>query len=285
MAIVLDGIVFGLQLSLLAVGLTLIYGLGGVLNLAHGQLVVVAGIAGAVTISAGAAIPVAVVLAVAAAAALAWLLDATLLRPVYRLTGERRVLLSLLVTLGVAFLLDGILITTHPFTALNLSVPGPAIDILGVRMRSGSVVASIIAVTALAAVLAFLRLSRFGRAVRSVIQDEEGAALCGVNLPLTRTVVFVLSGVMAGLFAITQGLISSVGATSGLDFTILALIVTVVGGLGRVSGALVAGLVLGIVHAVSSFYIGAFVTFVILLGVAMLTILIRPTGIFGGGAR
>lgn len=285
MAIVLDGIVFGLQLSLLAVGLTLIYGLGGVLNLAHGQLVVVAGITGAVLISAGAAIPVAVVLAVAAAATLAWLLDATLLRPVYRLTGERRVLLSLLVTLGVAFLLDGILITTQPFTALNLPVPGPAIDVLGVRMRSGSVVASLIAVTALVGVLAFLRLSRFGRAVRSMIQDEEGAALCGVDLELTRTVVFVLSGVMAGLFAITQGLISSVGATSGLNFTILALIVTVVGGLGRVSGALVAGLVLGIVHAVSSFYVGAFVTFVILLCVAMLAIVVRPAGILGGGVR
>ncbi len=285
MAVVLDGIVFGLQLSLLAVGLTLIYGLGGVLNLAHGQLVVVAAIAGAVAISAGVAIPVAVVLAVAAAAALAWLLDATLLRPVYRLTGERRVLLSLLVTLGVAFLLDGILITTQPFTALTLSVPGPAIDLLGVRMRSGSVIASVVAITALAGVFAFLRLSRFGRAIRSVIQDEEGAALCGVDLSLTRTVVFVLSGVMAGLFAITQGLLSSVGAASGFNLTILALIVTVVGGLGRVSGALVAGVVLGIVHAVSSFYIGAFVTFVILLGVAMLTILVRPTGILGRSAR
>jgi branched-chain amino acid transport system ATP-binding protein len=90
MAIVLDGIVFGLQLSLLAVGLTLIYGLGGVLNLAHGQLAVVGAITGAVLLSAGAPIPVAVVAAIAGAAALAWLLDATLLRPVYRLTGQQR---------------------------------------------------------------------------------------------------------------------------------------------------------------------------------------------------
>jgi branched-chain amino acid transport system permease protein len=195
------------------------------------------------------------------------------------------VLLSLLVTLGVALLIDGVLIATHPFTALNLSVPGTAIDVFGVRMRSASLVASLIALTALGAVIVLLRMTRLGRAIRSMIQDEEGAALCGVNQSSTRTVVFVLSGVMAGLFAITQGLISSVGATSGLDFTILALIVTVVGGLGRVSGALVAGLVLGIVHAAASFYIGAFMTFVILLVVAMLTIVLRPTGILGRGVR
>jgi branched-subunit amino acid ABC-type transport system permease component len=129
--------------------------------------------------------------------------------------------------------------------------------------------------------IAFLRWTRFGRAVRSMVQDEEGAALCGVDLSRTRTVVFVLSGLLAGLFALTQGLISSVGATDGLDITILALIVTVVGGLGRVSGAVVAGLLLGIVHALASFYIGAFVTIVILLVVAMLTIVVRPAGILG----
>lgn len=281
MAIVLDGIVFGLQLSLLAVGLTLIYGLGGVLNLAHGQLAVVAALVGAALLGDGMPVAVAVAGAIAAAAVLAWLLDATLMRPVYRLTGQPRVLLSLLVTLGVALLLDGIMIAVRPFGALNLSAPWAAVEVLGVRMRSESLLASAIAVGALLSLMAVLRRTRFGRAVRSMIQDEQGAELCRVDLAVVRTVVFVLSGVMAGLFAITQGLLSSVSATVGLDFTILALIVAVVGGLGRVSGALVAGLLLGIVHAAASFYIGAFVTFVLLLTVAMITIVIRPRGMFG----
>ncbi len=284
MALVLDGVVFGLQLALLGVGLTLIYGLGGVLNLAHGQAVVIGAIAGAVSIAAGAPVPLALGVVILAAAVFAWVLDATLMRPVYRLTGERRVLLSLLLTLGVAFLVDGILITSYPFTALSLAVPLPAIEVLGVRMRSGSLVASALALVTLLGLFVWLRFTRFGRAVRSMIQDEDGAALCGVNLSLTRTVVFVLSGVVAGMVAITQSLGSSVGATAGLDLTILALIVAVVGGLGRVSGALVAGLVLGIVHAVASFYIGAFVTFVILLAVAMLAIVVRPAGIVGRAA-
>jgi branched-chain amino acid transport system permease protein len=281
MAVVLDGIVFGLQLSMLAVGLTLIYGLGGILNLAHGQFASVAAIVGAVLIGSGTPVLPALGVAVLVAGLMALVMDLTLMRPVYRLHGEQRVLLSLLVTLGVAFAIDGLLIYYHPFTRLNLSIPGPSMEILGVTMRSSSIAASLIAICALAGLILFLRFTRLGRAIRSIIQDEEGAKLCGINPSRVRTLVFVLSGTMAGVVAITQGFISSVGATSGLNFTIFALIVTVVGGLGRVSGALVAGVLLGIIHAFASFYIGAFVTLVILLAAAMATILIRPSGILG----
>jgi branched-chain amino acid transport system permease protein len=284
MAIVFDGIVFGLQLSLLAVGLTLIYGLGGVLNLAHGQFAAVAAIVGARLIGNGVGVLPAIGTAVLVAGVLAFVIDATLMRPVYRLQGEARVLLSLLLTLGVAFTIDGLLIYNYPFTLLSLSIPGPSVNVLGVTMRSGSVVASLIALTALVSLIVYLRYARMGKAIRSIIQDEEGARLVGINPSRVRTLVFILSGMMAGLVAITQGLISSVGATSGLNFTIFALIVTVVGGLGRVSGALLAGVLLGIVHAFASFYIGAFVTFVILLMAAIAVILIRPSGILGKAA-
>lgn len=284
MAIVFDGIVFGLQLSLLAVGLTLIYGLGGVLNLAHGQFAAVAAIVGAILIGGGMGTLPAVGIAVLVAGALALLVDATLMRPVYRLQGEPRVLLSLLLTLGVAFTIDGLLIFYYPFTLLSLSVATPSVEILGVTMRSGSVLASVIALTSLVGLILYLRYTRMGKAIRSIMQDEEGARLVGINPSRVRTLVFVISGMLAGLVAITQGLISSVGATSGLDFTIFALIVTVVGGLGRVSGALLAGVLLGIVHAFASFYIGAFVTFVILLLAAIAVILVRPSGILGKAA-
>jgi branched-subunit amino acid ABC-type transport system permease component len=99
-----------------------------------------------------------------------------------------------------------------------------------------------------------------------------------------RTGIFALSGVLAGLAAVAEGMTSSLGATDGTELTILALIVTVVGGLGSVAGALLAGLVLGLVYTMSQFYIGTFVTFVLLLLAAMVTILIRPSGLLGRGA-
>ncbi|MFW5933356.1 MAG: branched-chain amino acid ABC transporter permease [Actinomycetota bacterium] len=281
MAIVLDGIVFGLQLSMLAVGLTLVYGLGGVLNLAHGQLVASAAVTGSVVVGAGLSPPVAITLAVLVPGILGLLLDRTLMRPVYRLAGEPRVLLSLLLTLGVAFALDGALIHFQPQARLSLSLPGPSVEVLGVTMRSGSVAASVITVAVLGVLIGLLRHTRWGRVIRAVAQDERGAQLCGVNPAAVRSRVFVLSGLLAGLVAVTQGLVASVGAASGADLTILALIVTVVGGLGRVSGALSAGVLLGIVHALATHHIGAFFTVVVLLATAMLVILVRPSGILG----
>jgi branched-chain amino acid transport system permease protein len=284
MAVVLDGIAHGLQLALLAVGLTMIYGLGGVLNLAHGQFAVVTGIATAVVLDRGLGLAAALAIGVALAATLALVTDATIMRAVYRLTGEARVLLSLLLTIGLAFVLDGLLIYNYPFTQLNIPVPGPAIPVLGVPMRRGALAASALALVALLVLIGFLRYTRHGKAVRSIIEDEEGARLCGIDPGRVRTGVFVLSGALAGLAAIAQGMTSSIGATDGTELTILALIVTVVGGLGSVAGALLAGLLLGIIYTLSQVYIGAYVTFIILLLAAMVTILIRPSGLLGRGA-
>ncbi len=281
MAVVFDGIVYGLQLGLLAVGLTLLYGLGGVLNLAHGQIAVLGALAAALAMDAGLPAGPAALLALVVAGAVGLLLDQTLMRPVYAREGEARVLLSLLLTLGTAFLLDGLMVWRYPFEALSLSIGGGGVDVLGVRMRSGSLLASAIAVVAIVALVAFLRWTRTGKAVRSVIQDEEGAKLCAINPAAMRTLIFGLSGVLAGLMAVTQSMTSSVVATSGLNFTILALIVTVVGGLGSVTGALLAGLLLGVVNTLSSFYIGAYITSIILLAAAALTILARPQGLAG----
>lgn len=283
MAVVLDGIAYGLQLALLAVGLTLIYGLGGVLNLAHGEFAVVTAIATAVLLDAGLPTLVAVAAGVTIAAVLALVVDASIMRPVYRLEGEARVLLSLLLTIGLAFVIDGLLVSNYPFTQLNLDIAGPAIDLFGVPMRRGSLAASLLALIALAALTAFLRYTRQGKAVRSIIEDEEGAQLCGINPARVRTAVFALSGVLAGLAAVAEGMTSSLGATDGRELTILALIVTVVGGLGSVSGALLAGLLLGLVYTLSSVYIGAYVTFIILLLAAMVTILVKPSGLMGRG--
>ena len=99
-AVVLDGIVLGLAFGLLGVGMTLVYGLGGVLNLAYGQIVVLAAIVISLVMEDGVATVLAAVVGVLAAAGVAVLLDLTLMRPVYRQHGEERTLLGLLLTLG-----------------------------------------------------------------------------------------------------------------------------------------------------------------------------------------
>jgi branched-chain amino acid transport system permease protein len=280
-AVILDGLVLGLAFGLLGVGMSLVYGLGGVINLAYGQIVVLAAIVASLVIEDGRAQLVAAVAGVLAAAGVAVLLDLTLMRPVYREKGEDRTLLGLLLTLGAAFVIGGLLTWRYPDGALYIFIGGDPVSILGVPMARGSIWASVIALVVAALLLLFFGATTFGRGVRSVIQDETGARLVGINPSFVRTVIFALSGALAGIVAVTQSMSGPLGVNAGFELTTFALIVTVVGGLGSVAGAFLAGVLLGVVQSLSAHYIGQYITTIILLGVAALTILVRPRGLLG----
>jgi branched-chain amino acid transport system permease protein len=280
-AVVLDGIVVGLAFGLLGVGMTLVYGLGGVINLAYGQIAVLGAIVISLRMEEGTSTLLAALVGVLAAAGVAVLLDLTLMRPVYRQHGEERTLMGLLLTLGAAFVIGGLLTWRYPTGALFINISGDPISIVGVPLARGSAWASVIALAVGGLLLAFLGLTTFGRGVRSVIQDEVGARLVGINPSFVRTVIFALSGALAGIVAITYSMNGPLTVNAGFELTTFALIVAVVGGLGSVAGAFLAGVLLGIVNTLSANYIGQFYTTVILLGAAALTILIRPRGLLG----
>ena len=280
-AALLDGIVLGLQYGLLGVGLTLIYGLAGVVNLAHGQIAIFGAIMASLLMGAGwAAVPAAIV-GILASAAVLLVLDVTLMRAVYRQHGEHRILLGLLMMLGVGFVIDGYLNWKQPIEALTLRIGGDPIPILGVNMRTGSLLASAITIVAGLLLVAFFQYTTLGRGVRSVIQDEQGARLVGINPATVRTFVFGLSGILAGLVAVTGSMTAPQSSDFGVKLTTLALIVAVVGGLGSVSGAFLAGVMLGIVDRFASAYIGQFYTTVILLLCAAFMIVLGPSGLLG----
>ena len=277
----LDGIVLGLQYGLLGVGLTLIYGLAGVLNLAHGQIAVLGAIVVSLLMGAGLPAVPAILVGLVVSGGVLLALDLSLMRVVYRKEGETRILVGLLLMLGVGFVIDGFLSWRYPSEQLGLRIGGDPISILGVGMSTGSVLASVIAIGVGLLLVVFFRFTSLGRGTRSVIQDEVGARLCGVNPAAVRTFVLGLSGVLAGLVAITRAMTGPIGAQNTITFTVLALIVAVVGGLGSVSGAFLAGVLLGVVDRLSSFYIGTYLTTIILLVCAALTIIARPSGLLG----
>ena len=278
---ILDGLVFGLQLGLLATGLTLVYGMGGILNMAYGQIAVIAALIVSFAIDAGVPILLAIVIGLLAGGLVGLILDLTLLQPVYKLHEEPRVLLSLLLTLGLSFVIEGFLIWQFPLEALSIRVSGGVIDILGVPMRTGSLLASAITLITFAALFLFFRYTSLGLAVRSVIEDEEGARLVGIRPNQMLRLILFMSGVLAALVAVTRSMVTPVDMHAGLSITVFALIVTVVGGLGSVAGAFLAGIILGIINVVAADYIGSYVSLIMLLVAAALTILIRPAGLLG----
>jgi branched-chain amino acid transport system permease protein len=165
--------------------------------------------------------------------------------------------------------------------ALSLHIGGGAVDILGVPMRRGSLVASVITLVTFAGLFVFFGRTSLGRAIRSVIENEEGARLIGIDPKQMLRLILVLSGVLAGLVVVTRSMIAPVDTKSGLSITVFALIVTVVGGLGNVVGALLAGIILGIINVIAADLIGSYISLIVLLGAAAVTILIRPAGLLG----
>jgi branched-chain amino acid transport system permease protein len=277
----IDGIIFGLQLSLLAVGLTLIFGLGGVLNLAHGQLAVIAGISAAGLIGAGVNVSLAALLGVLIAGASGLILDRSLMLMAYRYKGEARLLLGLVLTLGLSLAIEGYLNYRYPLVALSISLPIPNVTLFGVVVRTTAISAAIISILTLLTLFLFLRGTFLGKAVRSIVQNEIGAELCGIDQASVRTLIFTLGGLMAGLAGIAQGLTASLDVRMGMELTILALIVATVGGVRSINGTLAAGILLGVVNVFASFYIGTYLTYIILLTAAGITILLRPSGLLG----
>jgi len=277
----IDGIICGLQLSLLAVGLTLIFGLGGVLNLAHGQLAVIAGISAAGLIGAGVNVPLAALLGVLIAGASGLVLDRSLMLMAYRYKGEARLLLGLVLTLGVSLAIEGYLNYSFPLVALTISLPILNVTLFGVVVRTTAIVAALIAILTLLSLFLFLKVTSLGKAVRSIVQNELGAELCGIDQASVRTFIFILGSLMAGLAGIAQGLTASLDVRMGMEFTIFALIVATVGGVRSINGTLAAGILLGVVNVFASFYVGTYLTFIILLTTAGLTILLRPRGLLG----
>jgi len=276
-----DGIVVGLGFGLLGVGLTLVYGLAGVLNLAYGELAIIAALVSAELVNGGMATVPAAAIGVASAAGAGVAMDLTVMQAVYRQKGEHRTLLGLLLTLGMAFLIEGFLNWRDPLGGFYILIIGKPVTFAGAILTKAAIEASLIAIGVAVILLAFFNLSTLGRGVRSVIQDETGARLVGISPRLTRTIIFGLSGALAGLVAVTSAMQAPVTVTGGFSLTINALIVTVVGGLGSVAGAFLAGILLGIVDQVSAVYIGQYITSIVLLGAAALTILIRPRGLLG----
>jgi len=274
-AIAIDGLAFGASLALLGVGITLVYGLGEVLNLAIGAFAVIAAIAASLLVSDGVALPVAVAAGLGLVGVFGLVIDRTLLSLVYRSEGEERILLGIFTTLGLAVMIEGVLVN---FVSSRYSLPlnVDPIDVGTTVVTGTSVVTIVVAAVVLLGLFAFLNRTFLGKATRTIFQDERGAQLVGIDPRKIRTLVFVLSGLVAGLAGLLIAARSNIGVGNAFEFTTFALIVSIVGGVRSLVGAVVAGVLLGLVNTLAGFFIGSYVATIILFGAAIVFLLIRP---------
>jgi branched-chain amino acid transport system permease protein len=273
--VAIDGLAQGMFLTLLGVGITLVFGLGEVLNLAIGAFAVSAVLIATSIIGAGLSVPVAAVLAVLAVGLFSLVVDQTLLEQVYKSEGEERILLGIFVTLGLAEVLTGTLNNLYS-SRYSLPVDLPSVSIGSVSIVGSSVFVIVVSTIILVSLFVFLRRTFLGKATRTVFQDEEGALLVGVNPRRIRTLIFVLSSVIAAIAGLTSAVGSVVSVGSGFQFTIFALIVAIVGGVRSLEGAVGAGIILGFVTTYANFFIGSYVATLLLFAAAVAVLVFNP---------
>lgn len=277
-AVAVDGLAFGIFLALLGLGITLVYGLGDVLNLSIGVFSVMAVILTTVMLRKGFGLVVAMGIGLVGMAVLGLVIDRTLLSLVYRSEGEERILLGIFTTLGLAIFIDGVL--TNFYTA-RYTIPANTgvVSVSGASVAESSVLMIVIGLVAIAVLFAFLKGTFIGKATRTVFQDERGAQLVGVNPRKIRTLIFVLSVAVAGLAGLVFAIGSNVSVASGFEFTVFALIVSIVGGVRSLTGAVVAGVFLGVVNGFANFFIGSYIATIILFGTAIVALIVKPESI------
>lgn len=272
--VTIDGIAQGFLFALLGLAITLVFGLGQILNLALGSFAVIAVIAAATVHNMTPSVFAAATVGVLVVGLLGVAVDRTVLEKVYRTDEEERILLGVVVTLGLALALDGILYAYFPFNySLSHGVPGQSIGGIGVH---GSAITTILPSILLIGILfAYFKFTYLGMATRTLFQDETGALLVGVNPRRLRTIIFVMSAMVAAIAGVIYSFGTQVSPASGFELTIYAIIVSIVGGVRNVTGAVVAGLFLGLVAAYLSYFIGAYVANVALFAIAIVVLLVK----------
>ena len=281
-----NALLYASILFLIAGGLSLIYGVMRIVNLAHGTLYAIGAYMAAWLVGKGVAAgvsPVLLILLLPVGAAIVGVVGAvmepTLLRPMYRRAEEYQ----LLVTFGLLLMLEDAIRFVWGGTPLSAAVIMESLGslrILGARYPTYNLV--IIAIGLVSAILlwAFVYRTKFGVLLRATSQDMRMASSLGVNVKKVYVQAFALGCTMAGLGGaiIVPGQAAVLGM--GTDALILAFVVVVVGGLGSLLGALIGALIVGVMRTVGIMFFPE-IELAMLYLIAAVVLLVRPTGLFG----
>ena len=274
----LHGLVFGAALGLLALGLTVIFGLLGVMNFAHGELYMLGAYAGLAVIGATQSFWVALVLAPLLVGVVGIITEVTTLRPIYR----REPLYGLILTFGLALIFrEGVRQIwggdmrriLPPFTG---STP-----LLGMTYPNYRLFLLAAASALLLAIWLFFTRTRAGIVVRAAVQDAEMLDGLGVNVRRVFTLTFAASGALAALAGLLMAPEFTVYPQMGVEFILLAFIVVILGGMGSLGGSVAAAFVIGVSQSLFSLWMNPQRVAIAIFGIMIVVLIVRPRGFFG----
>jgi len=277
---IINGLIQGGFFSLFAVGLVLIFGVMGVVNFAHGELVMV----GAYTVwllhaqNSVPFIPV-IIIAITVVAVIGLLMERFLFRPT-----SNDPLAGLICSIGVLFILQ-VAATLVGGDGPSKQVPPPyhgtliLFDFL--RIPYQRVFSFFVSVAGLGTLWYFLTRTKLGWALRAVAQDREASALQGININRISMIAIGLGGALAGLAGALMAPLTNINPHMGHNVIITAFIVTIVGGVGSLSGAIMAAVIYAMFHTFITVYFGGVIATICGLLLMVVVLIVKPTGIMG----
>jgi branched-chain amino acid transport system permease protein len=277
---VINGASIGVAVVLMALGLTVIFGLLDVINMAHGEFYAIGAYIAVALLGMGVSFWLALVLTPLLMALLGYVTERALIQRVFH--SKDRHTLTLLLTFGIAIILEDLLKLLFGANPLRIEAPiTGATEMFGLFFPNYRLFLMAIGAALIAAVWVVVFRTRLGAMVRAAAFDRNMAASLGVPVAMVYAGTFAFGVALAGLSGVLLAPIYSVFPTMGGDFVLIAFSVVIIGGMGSIKGAVIAGFALTQIQAISSLYISPVWSDPLLFAIMVLVLMWRPQGLFG----
>lgn len=279
-----DGINLGSIYAIIALGYTMVYGIAKMLNFAHGDVIMVGAFVILTAITGAGMSPVlAVLLSIVFCTVLGVVIEKVAYRPLRKASSNLAVLIT---AIGVSYLLQNLALLVFGADAKSFVsvINVPDLNLFGGELviKGITIVTVVTCIIIMVSLTFFVQKTKPGRAMQAVSEDRDAAQLMGVNVNGTISLTFAIG---SGLAAIAGLLLCSVYPTltpyTGAMPGIKAFVAAVFGGIGSIPGAMVGGILLGIIEIFGKAYISSQVADAIVFGVLIIVLLVKPTGLFG----
>lgn len=277
----INGLRTGSVYALIALGYTMVYGIAKMINFAHGDIIMV----GAYSLYVFSALlhlnPVIAILLTILVCAV---LGVTIEKIAYKPLRKAQPLAVLITAIGVSYLLQNLSLLIFKATPIPFGsiINVPAVHIGELNISGITIVTLAVTTVSMVALTTFINKTKSGRAMRAVSEDKGAAALMGINVNKTISLTFAIGSALAAIAGILfiaqyETLLPTMGALPGIK----AFVAAVLGGIGSIPGAMLGGIILGLIESISKAYISTQLADAIVFGVLVIVLLVKPSGLLG----
>jgi branched-chain amino acid transport system permease protein len=279
----INGVVLGSLYVLVALGLTLVYGVLVQINFAHADIVTLGAFSAyflmhSLSGGAGGGYAAGIVVAIVVGGILGWLMNAAVFAP---LRGRRSELLPLIATIGVSVTLENAMLAWFgpiPY-AFDSPFSGDVIRFGGTYITVQNALIIAVSVMTIGLLYAFLRFTFLGKALRAVAQNRDAAALMGIDPDRQVMLTFVIASALAGMAGAMLGPVLVLTPFAGTSVIVKAFAIVIIGGFGNIDGTILAGLLVGLIESYTTQYLGPGMIDIVVFALLLTMLAVRPTGL------